>query len=96
MRIRALKTYRCGEPPGGTTDPPKKIADLMVRLLWTKPAKYDGRRPSPRIIKGCEYPTFPVELGKALVADGSAEEIDRYGNVTRPAAKPKASRKENK
>lgn len=97
MRIRALKTYRCGEPPGGSTTPPKDILELMVKLLGGgRPApgaspEVAKRPPCPRIIAGAVYQTFPVELGAALIKAGAAEEVDGYGNAIKrsPAKKEK-------
>ena len=65
MKIRALKTYRCGEPAGAKTAPPKKLEDLMVKHLGAH----------GRIFAGGSYPNLPDSLAKALIEDKAAEAV---------------------
>lgn len=65
MRVRALKTYRCGEPGKNSKAPPKPIEKLMVEHL--------GKH--GRIFEGGLYPAMPDDLAKALVKDKAAEEV---------------------
>ncbi len=63
MRLKALKTYRCGEPGKSPTAPPAAIKKLMVKAF----GEYG------RIFVGGLYPRVPRALAEALIKDKAAE-----------------------